>query len=317
MKSRKIILGVLLAGSMGVCFVGRAPAASTGSISDAEALSGFTAAAAAYRAEDYDKAAAAYEEVLRGGKESGALYYNLGNSYFKKGSLGKAVLNYERARRLVPRDGDLNFNLEYARAKANLPTVSGMSWAQLAPTPNKDGVGVPTSTQLSVGIEPASSKSWILTGEVSPRLWRGGQRIRKVGPDVPLPAQVGGRIRNWTDRELAWALCALALLLAAAHVSSLYGRWPRRSRRGVLGSLCVLWLVCAGGLVTKFSAEKDLAVAVAAGEAKFEPREDATAHFRVPEGTRAKVLRVEGPWAKIRRGDGKTGWVPEKVFGRF
>ncbi|HBO97170.1 MAG TPA: hypothetical protein DE315_01770 [Candidatus Omnitrophica bacterium] len=266
MKIKNVILGVLLAGSVTVCPVGRAVAADAGPISDAESLSKFAAAAAAYRAEDYDKAAAAYEEVLRGGKESGALYYNLGNSYFKKGSLGKAVLNYERARRLIPRDGDLNFNLEYARQLVE-------------------------------------------------------RRIRnpsvKVGSGVALSAQVGERICNWTDRELAWALCVLALLLAAAHVSSLYGRWPRRARRGVLGSLCVLWLFCVGVVVVKLAAEKDLAVAVAAGEAKFEPREDATAHFRVPEGTRAKVLRVEGPWAKIRRGDGKTGWVPEKVFERF
>ncbi len=262
MKTRKIILGVLLVGAMGVCFVGRVPAASAGSISDAEALSKFTAAGAAYRAEDYDKAVAAYEEILRAGKESGALYYNLGNSYFKKGNLGKAVLNYERARRLIPRDSDLNFNLEYARQLVE-------------------------------------------------------QRIRNVGSGVTLPAEVGARVGNWTDRELAWALCGLALLLAAAHVSSLYGRWPRRSRRGVLGSLCVVWLICAGGLVAKFSAEKNLAVAVAAGEAKFEPREDATAHFRVPEGTPVKILQVKDSWAKIRRSDGKVGWVPKKVFERF
>jgi tetratricopeptide (TPR) repeat protein len=273
---------------MSVCFAGRATAASAGLISDAGALSKFTAAAEAYKAEDYDKAAAAYEEILRGGKESGALYYNLGNSYFKKGSLGKAVLNYERARRLIPRDGDLDFNLEYAR--------------QLAPTPTEGGVGVPTPdvSGRDGGIEPASSQSVILTGEVSPRLWRGGQRIR-----------------NWTDRELAWALCGLALLLAAAHVSSLYGRWPRRSRRGVAGSLCVLWLLCTGGFVAKLSAETDLAVAVAGTEAKFEPREDATTHFRVTQGTQAKILQVEDSWAKIRRADGKAGWVPEKVFERF
>ena len=286
MKIKNIILGVLLAGSVTVCPVGRATAASAGLISDAEALSGFTAAAEAYKAEDYDKAAAAYEEVLRGGKESGALYYNLGNSYFKKGSLGKAILNYERARRLVPRDGDLNFNLEYARQLAPTPTEGGVGVSRRFDSffgrdadPIRDEASAPTSTQLSVGIER--------------------------------------RIRDWTDRELAWALCGLALLLAAAHVSSLYGRWPRRSRRGVAGSLCVLWLLCTGGFVAKLSAETDLAVAVAGTEAKFEPREDATTHFRVTQGTQAKILQVEDSWAKIRRADGKAGWVPEKVFERF
>ena len=56
MKIRNIILGVLLAGSVTVCPVGRAVAAEAGPIFDAEALSGFTAAAAADRAGDYHKA---------------------------------------------------------------------------------------------------------------------------------------------------------------------------------------------------------------------------------------------------------------------
>ncbi|MBI5023959.1 MAG: tetratricopeptide repeat protein [Candidatus Omnitrophica bacterium] len=281
MNIRIVILFMFLVGGVAVPAVDDAVAANSDLISDAGALSKFMTAAAAYRAEDYDKAVAAYEAILRGGKESGALYYNLGNSYFKKGSLGKAILNYERARRLIPRDGDLNFNLAYARSKANLPTVSGMSWAQLAPTPNKDGVGVPTPDALG----------------------------RDVGIDQ--------RIRNWTDRELVWMLCGFALLLAAGHVSSLYGRWPRRARRGVIGSLCVAWLICAGGLAAKISAEKDLAVAVAAGEAKFEPREDATAHFRVTEGEPAKILEAGDSWAKIKRADGVVGWVPGKIFERF
>lgn len=259
-----ILVACLVWGAAAACPGGGGCAAAAGSglISDAEVLSKFAAATAAYKAQNYDKAVEAYEEILRGGRESGALYYNLGNSYFKKGNLGKAVLNYERARRLIPRDGDLDFNLEYARQLVE-------------------------------------------------------QRIRNVGPDVALSAQVGQRIRDWTDRELAWALCGLALLLACAHVSSLFGRWPQRSRRGALGSLCVLWLICAGGFAVKIEAETDLAVAVVSGEAKFEPREDATTHFWVTEGARAKVLRVEDAWAKIRRDDGKAGWVPEKIFERF
>jgi len=39
----------------------------------------------------------------------------LGNAYFKTEQLGPAILNYERARLVIPRDGDLNFNLAYAR----------------------------------------------------------------------------------------------------------------------------------------------------------------------------------------------------------
>jgi hypothetical protein len=56
----------------------------------------------------------AYESILRNGFVSGELYYNLGNAYYKTGDIGKAVLNYERALRLMPNDEDLKHNLQLA-----------------------------------------------------------------------------------------------------------------------------------------------------------------------------------------------------------
>ena len=40
-------------------------------------------------------------------------HYNLGNACFKAGRLGEAVLWYERALRLAPRDADIRANLHY------------------------------------------------------------------------------------------------------------------------------------------------------------------------------------------------------------
>jgi tetratricopeptide (TPR) repeat protein len=66
----------------------------------------------------YAEAAAAYEQILAQGIESGAVQYNLGNAYLKAGDVGRAVLAYERARRLVPGDPDLAANLGFARESA-------------------------------------------------------------------------------------------------------------------------------------------------------------------------------------------------------
>ena len=79
-----------------------------------ELLELFVQAGYAYKQADYTKAVTFYEEILQQGWENGVVYYNLGNSYFKQNQLGKAVLNYERARRLIPRDSDLNANRRYA-----------------------------------------------------------------------------------------------------------------------------------------------------------------------------------------------------------
>ena len=81
-----------------------------------DALNFFNDAGQAYKKGEYDHAIESYQKILTSGMASGEVYYNFANSYFKKGDLGKAILNYERARRLIPRDSDLLSNLKYARA---------------------------------------------------------------------------------------------------------------------------------------------------------------------------------------------------------
>ena len=67
-----------------------------------------------YEAAQYNEAIAEYSLLLEQDLESGPLHYNLGNCYFKKGDLGRAILNYERAKRIIPSDGDLEANYKYA-----------------------------------------------------------------------------------------------------------------------------------------------------------------------------------------------------------
>ena len=66
-----------------------------------------------YRNGKYAQAAAAYEDAVKL-KPVAEAYYNLGNAYFKDKKLGLAILNYERARNLAPRDRDTRANLAYA-----------------------------------------------------------------------------------------------------------------------------------------------------------------------------------------------------------
>src|SRR5262249_51298460 len=71
-----------------------------------------------YSEERYAEAAAQYEQILNDGLASGNVYFNLGNAYFKAGDVGRAILAYERARRLIPGDPDLMANLGYAPSLA-------------------------------------------------------------------------------------------------------------------------------------------------------------------------------------------------------
>ena len=70
-----------------------------------------------YESGVYDLAAQNYQMLIDAGIDDGAVYYNLGNAYFKLGDLGRAILNYKRAERLLPRDQDVDANLQLARAQ--------------------------------------------------------------------------------------------------------------------------------------------------------------------------------------------------------
>ena len=69
-----------------------------------------------YQQEDYQGALDNYLRIHEAGFESPGLYYNIGNAYFKANELGRAILYYERARRLAPSDADILANLELARS---------------------------------------------------------------------------------------------------------------------------------------------------------------------------------------------------------
>ena len=60
---------------------------------------------------------------------SGPLEFNLGNSYLQAGDIGRAILHYRRAERLIPRDPLLADNLAVARSRCLTtitPTRSGV-----------------------------------------------------------------------------------------------------------------------------------------------------------------------------------------------
>jgi tetratricopeptide (TPR) repeat protein len=67
----------------------------------------------AYKEGRFQEAIEGYSQIVASGHRSGHLYYNLGNAHFRLNHLGQAILHFERARLLIPRDADLNFNLDY------------------------------------------------------------------------------------------------------------------------------------------------------------------------------------------------------------
>ena len=67
-----------------------------------------------YRGGEFGAAREKYLAVAGTGVRDPRLFYNLGNACFKEERLGEAILWYERALRLDPRDPDIRANLRFA-----------------------------------------------------------------------------------------------------------------------------------------------------------------------------------------------------------
>ncbi len=85
---------------------------------------------AAKTAADYRDSATLLESLLADGFQNGAVYYNLGNAYFRAGEYGRAIAAYRKAKPYRPRDPYLEANLRQALSLApgSLPEPPPSWW---------------------------------------------------------------------------------------------------------------------------------------------------------------------------------------------
>ncbi|MCM4166667.1 Cell division coordinator CpoB [Arenibacter antarcticus] len=75
----------------------------------------FEEATTFYNDGEYQKAADNYLKILDNGEHSAALYFNLGNTYYKLNDIAPSIYYYEKALLLKPYDQDILNNLNFAR----------------------------------------------------------------------------------------------------------------------------------------------------------------------------------------------------------
>lgn len=85
-------------------------------------LATFESGNTAYADGRYRDAVALYQTIIAEqpntkASEMARVYYNLGNAQFKQGELAQAILAYERALRLDPRNEDVKHNLRFAQSR--------------------------------------------------------------------------------------------------------------------------------------------------------------------------------------------------------
>ena len=69
----------------------------------------------AYNEGDFSKAVSLYEQTLLTGKHSAALYFNLGNAYYRLNKVAESIYYYEKAKQLDPKNEDFKVNSAFAQ----------------------------------------------------------------------------------------------------------------------------------------------------------------------------------------------------------
>ena len=93
----------------------------------------FTKANTLFQKHDFEGAVKGYIEVLGYDSTSSEVWFNLGNAYYRLGDFPKAILSYERAKKISISDEDIEFNIRIANLHITdkidpLPRIFYLRW---------------------------------------------------------------------------------------------------------------------------------------------------------------------------------------------
>lgn len=147
----------------------------------------------------FDKAVAAYQTILAEQGNSASVLYNLGNAFYHQNRWGRAILNYQRALWLSPRDPDAAANLRLAQHQAGLP------------------VSTPGRLEAAARFVNANTTAWI-----------GGWALLVLAVTLVLRTQPGSAGRTLSRAALIGSSAVLLLALAVL------GYWWTRLDQAVI-----------------------------------------------------------------------------------
>ena len=147
----------------------------------------------AYNADNFSESADLYNLAIDNYGSSATLYYNLGNTYYRMGESGNAIIAYERALRLDPSDHDTRENLAFVNAR-------------ITDRPGERGTFL--GNALDAAATSAPSNTWAWAGMICILLTLGGVLAYMLSSSVPV------RKTGFFGGLAALALSAACLFLA-------------------------------------------------------------------------------------------------------
>jgi tetratricopeptide (TPR) repeat protein len=122
-KNHRILMHFFFAGTLALLICLFPAIAESGQGNDL-----FASGNQAYAEGKYDEAISYYKAVMEQEGYSASLLYNMANAYYQKKDVGHAILNYERALYLDPKNADIQANLSLARKDFGLISEPAPMW---------------------------------------------------------------------------------------------------------------------------------------------------------------------------------------------
>lgn len=122
-KNHRILMHLFFAGTLALLICLFPVIAESGQGNDL-----FASGNQAYAEGKYDEAISYYKAVMEQEGYSASLLYNMANAYYQEKNIGQAILNYERALYLDPKNADIQANLSLARKDFGLIPEPAPMW---------------------------------------------------------------------------------------------------------------------------------------------------------------------------------------------
>ena len=239
-----------------------------------------------YEAGEFEDAVVVYREAVNRGIVSADLFYNLGNACYKSGSLGRAVLNYERALRLVPRDDDVRTNLRLVQS-----LLRDRQFVEDPGFIKRVAMWLHQRINLREALVLTSVLYLVLIAVTITFVFRETPFVSRRYPGISLISP--GRILG-LDKTQDFALAMVTLL--------------------------VLFSASGASAIGKFRAESSRKAAIVVEEEVpvfGGPDADSTLQFKIHAGTRIITGETRPGWIQIRLPGDLEGWITTTSLERI
>jgi tetratricopeptide (TPR) repeat protein len=280
---RVCVLFVVCAGIVAAT-AGVAPAQSPGQHLSARDL--FDRGNELYEAGEFEDAVAVYGEAANMGVVSADLYYNHGNAYYKAGYPGYAVLMYERALRLSPRDEDIKTNLRLVKS-----LLRDKQFVEEPGFVKRVVTWLHNRLNLREALILTSVLYLVLVLVTIGFVFRDTNVVGRVYPGLSLlsPGRILGLDKS---QDFVLAMITLLVLMSASGSSALVKYRSESARKAAI-------------IV-------DEEVPVYGG-----PDTDSTLQFKIHEGTRVATDETRPGWVQIHLPGDLEGWISSKSLERI